>query len=156
MEDPKQGISKGINKSTDIDNKTELLYYHIWIRILEFLHFFPLSQSCYYPVSVEMKLGIFSNLFLNGMFFLIQGLLLTFVKFHNYVYSSYSDTSPMLSSLLTAFSFDSHMPSNWVNFLVLIHFLVGWNTSLSNFFRTDNWVAYFLSHFMSEKVLCPH
>lgn len=87
------------------------------------------------------------------MFFLIQKLPLTFVKFHNYVYNSYSDTSPVLSSLLTAFSFEPYMPSNSVNVLVLIHFLVGWNTFLSNFFfKTQHWVAYFLSHFMSEKV----
>lgn len=101
IEDPKQVFAKWINKPIDIDNKTELFYYSIWIRILEYLHFFPLSQFCHYLVSVEMKLGIFSDLFLNGTLFLIQELLLTFVKFHNYVYNSYSDTSPMLSSLLT-------------------------------------------------------
>lgn len=40
-----------------------------------------------------------------------------------------------LRSLLITFSPETHMPSNWVSLLVLIHLLVGWSTSLSNFFQ---------------------
>lgn len=85
--------------------------------------------------------------------FLSKNYFLTFVKFHNYVYNSYSDTRPVLSSLLTAFSFEPHIPSNWVNYWF---WFISWLSEALPwviFFKTDNWVAHFLSHCMSEKVL---
>ena len=96
---------------------------------------------------------IFIDLFLNYMFFLVQELFFDICKLHNYIYKSYSDTRPVLGSLLTIFSFEPHIPSNWVNSLVLIHFLVTWSTSLSNFFQDRYRVAHFLSHCISERVL---
>lgn len=67
------------------------------------------------------------------------------------VHMTVTQTLSALRPLLSTFAPEPHMPYNWVSFLVLIHLLVKWSTSLSNFiFKTSKWVTYALTHCVWE------
>lgn len=101
------------------------------------LLFEPLETRDYRCVLPHPESFIYflSNIVLT--FFLSKSNFLIFVKFYDICQVLMAITQMPFTrrSLLIPFSPETPMPSNWVSFLVLIHLLIEWSTSLSNFFQ---------------------